>query len=288
MSLRFQQLVTITNRLAAEFNRSSAMASTWAPAGTWATGADGRSSSRDSRPLAIVFARGEMQQGPPRNLAEVLFTRQRRHVGHGAVMFAVGSPGHRTAAEVKIRVPEIAARPAANLWGQRADLFGGGQAGVGEGGCLGARQGGLFRRQLAEEGSGRPRFGAAVYPGGDRDGSLLDLGNRHRPRGQKAEHNVDSPGDAAIAVLPTSDASRADAEQFGDTVLCDVEHVERRAEFGRGRGALVSPPEVFLKAGRCSLPSRVARLDEDRHHSVPDLESRSRAGRIRPTVRSTK
>jgi hypothetical protein len=137
---------------------------------------------------------------------------QRCHVGHGAVMFAVGPLGNRTAAEVKIRTPRIAARPAANLWGERADLFGGSQAWVREGGCLGARQGGLFRRRLAEEGSGRPRFGAAVGPGGDSDGGLLDLGNRHRPRGEEAQHNADAAWDAAIAVLPTSDAPRADAE----------------------------------------------------------------------------
>src|SRR5262245_37948580 len=108
---------------------------------------------------------------------------QRRHVGQGAVMFAVGPLGNRTAAEVKIRVPRIAARPAADLWGERADLFGGAQAWVGEGGCLGACQGGLFQRRRDEEGSGWPRFGAAVCPGGDRDGGGLHLGNRHRPRG---------------------------------------------------------------------------------------------------------
>ena len=110
---------------------------------------------------------------------------QRRHVGHGAVMFAVGPLGNRTAAEVKIRVPRIAARPAAGLWGERADLFGGGQAWVGEGGCLGGRHGGLFRRRRDEEGSGRLRFGAAVCPGGDSDGGLLDLGNRHRPAARR-------------------------------------------------------------------------------------------------------
>ena len=110
---------------------------------------------------------------------------QRCHVGHGAVMFAVGPLGNGTAAEVKIRMPRIAARPAANLWGERADLFGGSQAWVGVGGCLGARQGGLFRRRRDEEGSGRPRFGAAVCPGGDRDGGLLDLGNRHRPAARR-------------------------------------------------------------------------------------------------------
>jgi len=76
---------------------------------------------------------------------------QRCHVGHGAVMFAVGPLGNGTAAEVKIRMSRIAARPAANLWGERADLFGGSQASVGEGGCLGASQGGLFRRRIAEE-----------------------------------------------------------------------------------------------------------------------------------------
>jgi hypothetical protein len=122
--------------------------------------------------------------GCPRGSPRAMPTaRQWRHVGHGAVMFAVGPLGNRTAAEVKIRVARIAARPAAGLWGERADFFGGSQAWVGEGGSLGARQGGLFRRRLDEEGSGRPRFGAAVCPSRDTDGGLLDLGNRHRPRG---------------------------------------------------------------------------------------------------------
>ena len=159
---------------------------------------------------------------------------QRRRVGHGAVVFAVGPPGNRTAAEVKIRARRIAARPAAVPRSERDDLFGGGETWVGEGGCLGGRRGGLFRRRRDEEGSGRPRFGAAVYPGGDSDGGLLDLGNRHRPRSQKAEHNVDAAGDAAIAVLPAPDGPRADAEQLGGAVLCDAERVEGRAEFGRG------------------------------------------------------
>ena len=78
---------------------------------------------------------------------------QRRHVGHGAVMFAVGPLGNRTAAEVKIRVPRIAARPAANLWGERADLFGGSQAWVGVGGCL-------ARAKADCSGTGSPRRGA--------------------------------------------------------------------------------------------------------------------------------
>ena len=72
---------------------------------------------------------------------------RRRRVGQGVVMFAVGPPGNRTAAEVKIRAPRIAVRPAAVLRGERDDLFGGGQAWVGEGGCLGGRRGGLLRRR---------------------------------------------------------------------------------------------------------------------------------------------
>jgi hypothetical protein len=161
--------------------------------------------------------------------------RRQRYVGHGAVMFAIGPPGRRTAAEVKIGVIRIAARPAAGPQGERDDLFGSGETWVGEGGCLGARQGGLFRRRRDEEGSGRLGFGAAVCPGGDRDGGLLDLGNRHRSRGQKTKHDDDAAGDAAIAVLPASDAPRADAEQLGDAVRCDAERAECRAELDRGR-----------------------------------------------------
>jgi hypothetical protein len=68
------------------------------------------------------------------------------------------------------------------------------------------------RRWLDEEASGRLRFGAAVCPGGDRDGGLFDLGNRNRPGGQEAEHNADATWDATITVLPASDAPRPDAE----------------------------------------------------------------------------
>jgi hypothetical protein len=38
----------------------------------------------------------------------------------------------------------------------------------------------------------------------------------------------------------------------------EAERVEHRAKLVRGRGALVSLLEVFSKAGRCFLPSRVA------------------------------
>jgi hypothetical protein len=155
---------------------------------------------------------------------------QRRHVGHGAVMSAVRLLGNRTAAEVKIGVTRIAARPAAGLRGERADLFSGGQARAGEGGYLGAR-----RRRLDAERGGRPSLGAAVDPGGDGDrdrGGLLDLGNRHCPSGQEASQDDDSAWDAAITVAPASDASWADAEQPSNA--CDAERAER-AEFGCGR-----------------------------------------------------
>jgi hypothetical protein len=153
-----------------------------------------------------------------------------RHVGHGAVMFAVRPLGHRTAAEVKIRVTRIPARPAAGLWGERVDRVGSGLARAGAGGCLGAR-----RRRLDEERCGRLRFGAAIGPGGGRGGSLLDLANRHRPRGQEAKHDADPAGNAAVAVLPAADAARADAEQRCSAARCDAERAECRAKFARGR-----------------------------------------------------
>jgi hypothetical protein len=46
----------------------------------------------------------------------------------------------------------------------------------------------------------------------NRNGGLLDLGDRNRPGSQEAEHNADTAWDAAITMLPTSDAPRADAE----------------------------------------------------------------------------
>jgi hypothetical protein len=72
---------------------------------------------------------------------------------------------------------------------------------------------------------------AAVGPGGD----LLDLGNRHRPGGQQAEHNIDAMGDAALAVSPTSDAPWADAKQLGDAMLREAERAECRAKLDRSR-----------------------------------------------------
>ena len=140
--------------------------------------------------------------------------------------------GDRTAAEVKIRVRRIAARPAAASE-VSAQTF---SAVVGPGPAKAAALTSVAT-DCSGTGSTRrergPRFGAAVCPSG-KDGGLLDLGNRHRPSGQEAEHNVDATWDVAIAGLPTSDAPRTDAEQLGDAVLCDAERAECRAEFGRG------------------------------------------------------
>jgi hypothetical protein len=84
--------------------------------------------------------------------------RRGRHVGHGAVMFAVRPRGNRIAAEVKIRAPRVAIWPAAGVWGERENLFSGG--------------GGRRRRRRL----GRLRFGAAVCSSGDRSGGQLKPG----------------------------------------------------------------------------------------------------------------
>jgi hypothetical protein len=156
---------------------------------------------------------------------------QRRRVSHGTVVRSRASC-NRTAAETKIRARRIPARPPAGPRSERVDLFSSGKTWIGENGGLGTRCDGLFRHWRLEEGSRGPGFDAAVDPGGDSDGGLLDLVNRHRSHGQQAEHNADAAWGAAIARLPTSDAPRADAEQFGDTVLRDAERVECRVEFG--------------------------------------------------------
>jgi hypothetical protein len=145
-------------------------------------------------------------------------------------MFAVRLLGNRTAAEVKIGMTGIATWPTASFRGQLTNLLGGGRAWVGEGGALGGRQGGLFRRRLDAE-----RSAAAIRLGRGRNGDLLNLSDRHHPRGQETEHDGDSEWNAAVASLPTSHASGADAKQLGDAVLCDAERGERRAEFGRVR-----------------------------------------------------
>ena len=154
---------------------------------------------------------------------------QRRRVGHGAVVFAVGPLGNRTAAEVKIRAPRIAARPAAVTRSERDDFFGGGETWVGEGGCLGGRRGRLFRRRRDEEGSGRPRFGAAVGSGGNSAGDRSTWPIVTQPASQEAEHKVDAAGDAAIAVSPAPDASARRRQTTGrrGVVRCRARRASR-------------------------------------------------------------
>jgi len=63
---------------------------------------------------------------------------------------------------------------------------------------------------------------------------------------------VRSPDRQRLIVRTLTPNSRATRE------LREVECVERPGEFGRGRGARASLPELLSKAGRCFLPSRVA------------------------------
>jgi hypothetical protein len=147
-------------------------------------------------------------------------------------MVAVGLLDNWITAEVKIQVPGVAARPAAGVGGERADLFRGGQARIDEGGCLGARQGQLFRRRLARKESGRLKSGAAVCPGG-----LLDLGGRNRPGSQEAKDDSDAVWNPAITRSPATDVPQSDAEQLGDVLLRDAERAKHLAEFNRSRVA---------------------------------------------------
>jgi len=159
----------------------------------------------------------------------------RRQVRRGAVTSAVRRLSRRIAAEAKIRVLKIAERPAASFRGERADLFGNGnRAWVGEGGCRGARRGGLLRRRLDEKGNRRFRRGAAVCPSGDRGGSF-DLLDRHHPHGQEVAHNDDGGGPPAGAGFPPPNVPRADGKELRDAALCDAKRVEHRAEFGPDR-----------------------------------------------------
>jgi hypothetical protein len=71
------------------------------------------------------------------------------------------------------------------------------------------------------------------------------------------------------------------SEYPGGVARREAKRTECRAEFGRGRGALVLLPKVFSEAGRRFPSFRIARLDEGRHRGAPDLLSRSDC--IRPT-----
>jgi len=180
----------------------------------------------------------------------------RRHVGRDAVLIAVGRHGRGTAAIIKIRVPGIVVWPAAGVRGERDDLFGGGQAWVGEG----RRQRRLFWRRLDGAGSGRLRLGVAIRPGGGRDGGgLFHLVDRNHPSGQEVDQNGDAARQAAIAVSPMPDSPRVDGKELREAALRDVERAERRAEFGRinwylHEGKLIRPaPPVFVAPGHARM-----------------------------------
>jgi len=121
----------------------------------------------------------------------------RRHVGRGVVALAVGRFDNWIAAEMKIRILGVPVRPVAGARAERENF-------LGEGDCL-------YRRRF-DEGSRQLRFGAAICPGGDRDGDLLDLVNRRHPCDQQANHDADGGRDTAIAGSPPPDVSWADAK----------------------------------------------------------------------------
>ena len=117
---------------------------------------------------------------------------------------------------MKTGMLDIADGPVAGFRVERVDFFGEGRAWISAG-----------RRRLG----GRLTVGAAVGLSGE--SNLFDLGDRNRPRGQKAEHDNNSMRDSAIAMQPTSHAPRADTKQLSDATLCEAERAKRRAEFGR-------------------------------------------------------
>src|SRR5262249_15375 len=128
--------------------------------------------------------------GRPGGQAAGLLTADGRlHVGRDAMLIAVGRRGRGTAAKIKIRVSRIVVWRGGGVGGGGGDLFGGGQAWVGEG----RRQRRLFWCRLNGAGSGRLRLGGVIRPGGGGDGSF-DLLDRHHSRGQEVAHNADGAG----------------------------------------------------------------------------------------------
>jgi hypothetical protein len=95
------------------------------------------------------------------------------------------------------------------------------------------------------QGGGWLRLGNAVHP---RNRSLFDLVNRHNPRSEEADHDVDPAGNTAITVLPTSDAARANAKQLRNTLLRNAESIECQVKFCRGHGARQHMPTTSLIA----------------------------------------
>jgi hypothetical protein len=183
---------------------------------------------------------------------------RRRRKSCEAVLFAIRSPGNRTAAEMKIGALGVAMRPAASLRSKRKNFFSSGRTWVDEGGIggngvggseiggggvvyLGVRHDGRLwlRRRRWLDGEGLRFDGAAVCPrrSRNREGGLLDLVDRNHPRSQKAKHDVDAVWSVAIAALPTSNTSRADAKQSRSVVLCNAERVQRLTELARNGSA---------------------------------------------------
>src|SRR5262245_35267459 len=119
------------------------------------------------------------------------------------------------------------------------------------------------------DGSGAGATGASsLGSGGDKAGGQLDLVKRHHPHGHEADHEADCGWDAAVATAPTPDMPHVDVEQSGSLALRDTDPIERAREFGRGCGARASS----LPAKRCFLPSRVARVADDRERTARRAE----------------
>ena len=126
----------------------------------------------------------------------------------------------RVAAKTKIGMSRVAARPAAGPWSECEDFFGESRGRIGAG-----------RRRISRRLTAVGRSG---------EGDLFDLGDRDRSRGQETKHDVNAARNAAIAVLPPSDAPRADAEQLGDSMLCEAERVKLSYFGGLHRGHPIS------------------------------------------------
>ena len=123
-------------------------------------------------------------------------------------------------------MPGVTAGPATGIGGERADLFRGGQDRIDEGGCL--------RRRLAKK-SRRLKSGAAVHPGRNRNGGLLNLLDGNRPSSEKAKHNTNPMRHSPSPGFPTPDLSRPHTEQLGDVLLREAERAKGRAKFNCNR-----------------------------------------------------
>jgi len=132
------------------------------------------------------------------------------------------------AAEMEIRMLGIAVWPTTAFRSERVDFFGGSQVWIDKSSCLDMCQGGGRRRYRFD----KLRVGAPVAVGPYRGGhsNFFNLVNRHYSLGDESKHDVDATGGVAGAISPTSDAPRADAEQLGDSVLCEAKCAKRRGQ----------------------------------------------------------